>query len=87
MWSQGKNFERTFTHPKCGVRAKYPKFDSLLKLQAKYDPTKMFESRLFSKVANRESFSYTPGCRWVDSGGGGGGRVFWGATAADCTAP
>lgn len=60
---KGKNFARTFTHPKCNLRAKYPKFDKLLTLQAKYDPQKMFESELFSKVANKESFSYTPGCR------------------------
>lgn len=58
----GKNFDRTFTHPKCGVRAMYPKFGELLKLQAKYDPGKMLEPRLFRKVADRESFTYTPGC-------------------------
>jgi hypothetical protein len=41
----------------------YPKFGELLKLQAKYDPAKMFEPRLFRKVADKESFTYTPGCR------------------------
>lgn len=60
---RGKNFDRTFTHPKCGVRSMYPKFGELLKLQAKYDPGKMLEPRLFRKVADRESFTYTPGCR------------------------
>jgi hypothetical protein len=34
MLLQGKNFDRTFTHPRCGIRNKYPKIDQLLKLQA-----------------------------------------------------
>jgi hypothetical protein len=44
------------------VRAKYPKFDNLLKLQAKHDPTKMFESRLFSRVVAGDTYKLTAGC-------------------------
>eukprot|EP00775_Hariotina_reticulata_P005676 gene5676-5914_t len=58
----GKNFDRTFTYPKCSTRAKYPKFNELLKLQSAYDPNKMFESRLFSKVINNEGFKLGPEC-------------------------
>lgn len=63
MRCRGKNFERTFTHPKCGVRGLYPKFDKLLALQAKHDPAKLMEPKLFSKVANKQTYSLTPGCR------------------------
>eukprot|EP00878_Enallax_costatus_P023925 GHUV01025491.1.p3 GENE.GHUV01025491.1~~GHUV01025491.1.p3 ORF type:complete len:128 (+),score=27.51 GHUV01025491.1:1430-1813(+) len=58
----GKNHERTFTYPKCSVRAMYPKFNELLKLQSAHDPAKMFEPRLFKKVANNESFVLSPRC-------------------------
>eukprot|EP00878_Enallax_costatus_P039822 GHUV01045739.1.p1 GENE.GHUV01045739.1~~GHUV01045739.1.p1 ORF type:complete len:480 (+),score=92.29 GHUV01045739.1:93-1532(+) len=58
----GKNHERTFTYPKCSVRAMYPKFNELLKLQSAHDPAKMFEPRLFKKVANNESFVPSPRC-------------------------
>lgn len=61
--NRGKNFERTFTHPKCGIRAKYPKFAQLLALQTKYDPANMLQPRLFQKVVNKESYTLTPGCR------------------------
>ena len=46
----GKNFDRTFTHPKCPVRAKYPKFNDMVSMQERYDPTRSFESALFAKV-------------------------------------
>jgi hypothetical protein len=59
---QGKNHERTFTYPKCSVRAMYPKFDQLLKLQQQHDPAGMFEPRLFRKVVRNESFALTPRC-------------------------
>lgn len=63
----GKNFQRTFTHPTCGVRAKYPKFDELLKLQAAHDPARMFEPRLFSRIVKRDSYKLTPRCSlWMD---------------------
>eukprot|EP00878_Enallax_costatus_P001016 GHUV01001150.1.p1 GENE.GHUV01001150.1~~GHUV01001150.1.p1 ORF type:complete len:631 (+),score=62.78 GHUV01001150.1:321-2213(+) len=58
----GKNFDRTFTFPKCGIRAKYPKFDGLLKLQKAHDPEKMFEPELFNKVVKNEKFALTPHC-------------------------
>eukprot|EP00878_Enallax_costatus_P000622 GHUV01000724.1.p1 GENE.GHUV01000724.1~~GHUV01000724.1.p1 ORF type:complete len:626 (+),score=75.62 GHUV01000724.1:267-2144(+) len=58
----GKNFDRTFSFPKCGIRAKYPKFGDLLKLQKAHDPKKMFESRLFSRVVQNGKFALTPRC-------------------------
>lgn len=58
----GKNFDRTFTHPKCGIRAKYPKFDSLLALQKAYDPARLFEPQLFRSVVDKTSYKLTPGC-------------------------
>jgi hypothetical protein len=62
LFLQGKNHERTFTYPKCSVRAMYPKFDKLLKLQEQHDPAGMFEPRLFRRVARNESFTLTPRC-------------------------
>ncbi|WIA23842.1 hypothetical protein OEZ85_013501 [Tetradesmus obliquus] len=58
----GKNFDRTFTHPRCGIRAKYPKFDQLLQLQQQHDPARMFTPRLFSRMANKQSYTLSPGC-------------------------
>lgn len=60
---RGKNFDRTFTHPKCPVRPMYPKFGQLLQLQQKYDPAEMLKPRLFQKVADKEGYTYIPGCR------------------------
>jgi hypothetical protein len=37
----GKLHPRTFLHPKCPVRPLYPKFDAMLRLQAKVDPEKV----------------------------------------------
>lgn len=61
---RGKNFDRTFTHPKCPVRPMYPKFGQLVQLQQKYDPAEMLKPRLFQKVADKESYTYSPGCRY-----------------------
>lgn len=58
----GKNFERTFLHPTCKTRAKYPHFDKLLALQAQHDPARMFEPRLFSRMAKGEKYQLSPGC-------------------------
>jgi hypothetical protein len=58
----GKNVERTFTHAGHPIRPRYPMFDRLLGLQAKFDPGRVFEPPLFSKVARQEGFSLYPGC-------------------------
>jgi len=58
----GKNWERTFTHPQCPVRPRYPHFDDLLAVQAKVDPDKVFEPPLFTKLVNNQGPNYYPGC-------------------------
>ncbi|KAF8060339.1 GULLO1 [Scenedesmus sp. PABB004] len=58
----GKNFDRTFTHPRCGVRGKYPKFNQLEALQARYDPGRLLTPRLFAKVAAGEAYALSPRC-------------------------
>eukprot|EP00775_Hariotina_reticulata_P007191 gene7191-7405_t len=58
----GKNHERTFLHPTCKVKAKYPKFDELVKLQTQHDPARLFEPRLFSRVAAGDTYKLSPGC-------------------------
>jgi hypothetical protein len=60
---QGKNFDRTFTHPKCPVPPLYPKFDQLLALSKQHDPAGMFRTRLFNKMVKRDKFDLTPRCR------------------------
>jgi hypothetical protein len=59
---QGKNFDRTFTHPRCGIRNKYPKFDQLLKLQDAYDPARMFVPRLLQRLQSDQPYTLSPGC-------------------------
>jgi hypothetical protein len=46
----GKNFDRTFTHPKCPIRPKYPGFARQLAAQKRYDPAGMYQPALFAKV-------------------------------------
>jgi hypothetical protein len=58
----GKNWDRTFTHPKCPVRARYPQFDDLLALQARVDPQKVFEPPLFTKIVSGAGPNYYPSC-------------------------
>jgi hypothetical protein len=60
---QGKNFDRTFTHPRCPVAPLYPKFNQLLALSKQYDPAGMFRTRLFDRMAKRGRFDLTPRCR------------------------
>jgi len=58
----GKNFERTFTHPKCPVRPKYKNFGKALEVAKKYDPLAMYQPALFKKVASGTPYSYFPRC-------------------------
>lgn len=46
----GKNFDRTFTHPRCGLRKVYPQLDTAVRTAARYDPQGMFRPALFDKV-------------------------------------
>jgi hypothetical protein len=47
----GKNFDRTFTHPRCGLRKKYTQLDAAVRTAARYDPQGMFRPALFDKVS------------------------------------
>lgn len=58
----GKNFDRTFTAPNNPLRTRYPLFDQLLKQQAKYDPNKIYEPLLFTKMAKGATYALTPKC-------------------------
>jgi L-gulonolactone oxidase len=58
----GKNFWRTYTHPTCHVRDRYPKFDEAMAAAAKYDPKRMFESKLMKEVRDKGKAEYFPGC-------------------------
>jgi len=58
----GKNTERTYLHPKCGIKAKYPLLPKLQSIQDKYDPLKVYEPRLFSQLVAGEAYSLQPQC-------------------------
>ncbi|WIA09638.1 hypothetical protein OEZ85_009026 [Tetradesmus obliquus] len=58
----GKNFDRTFTHPKCPVAPLYPRFGQLLALSRQHDPAGLFRTRLFDSMAQQGRFEPTPHC-------------------------
>jgi hypothetical protein len=61
---RGKNFARTFTHPKCSIKDRYPRsFDKVLALQDKHDPNKVFEPELWQHIRQHKPFDFYP--RWV----------------------
>jgi hypothetical protein len=62
---QGKNFDRTFSHPKCPVAPLYPKFEQLLSLSKQYDPAGMFRTRLFNSMTQQGAFELQPQCRYA----------------------
>eukprot|EP00882_Tetradesmus_deserticola_P001995 GHRQ01002140.1.p1 GENE.GHRQ01002140.1~~GHRQ01002140.1.p1 ORF type:complete len:593 (+),score=177.48 GHRQ01002140.1:42-1820(+) len=59
----GKNFDRTFTHPRCPVTKLYPRFNQLLALAKRYDPAGMFKTRLFDVMVKQGKFELTPQCK------------------------
>lgn len=58
----GKNFDRTFLHPKCPIVPMYPKFNTLVGLSKKYDPAGMLKPHLFDRMAAQGSYELTPHC-------------------------
>lgn len=58
----GKNFDRTYTSPACPVRDHWPGLARLAQLQAKYDPSKVFEPPLMSKVVSGAPAAAFPRC-------------------------
>ena len=58
----GKNYDRTFTHPDCPLRGRFPNFDRQLELQARYDPNKVFEPVLMQQIITGTPNVYSPQC-------------------------
>lgn len=58
----GKNFDRTFLHPRCPITPLYPKFETLLNLAKQHDPASMFKTHLFEHMVKRDSFDVSPQC-------------------------
>lgn len=58
----GKNYDRTFAHPDCPLRDRFPNFDQQLQLQAQYDPAKVFEPVLMHQIINKIPNMYGPQC-------------------------
>jgi L-gulonolactone oxidase len=58
----GKNYDRTYVHPDCPVRDNLPQFGEVLKLQSKYDPDRVFEAPLITRMAARAPPPKYPGC-------------------------
>lgn len=46
----GKNFDRTYMHPRCPLRDNVADFAGLLKVREQYDPDHVFEPPLMTKV-------------------------------------
>lgn len=60
----GKNWDRTFTNPKCPVAPKYGKgIAALSKLQDKYDPSRVYEPELWRRMVKDEKYWLKPKCQ------------------------
>jgi hypothetical protein len=58
----GKNYRRTFTHPKCTIAERFgPAMDVARRMQAKHDPDRIFEPELWKSINNPEYALY-PRC-------------------------
>lgn len=58
----GKNFDRTFTHPSCRLSQRYTALPRMLTLQKQYDPLRMFEPELMTRVIKGTSSPASPEC-------------------------
>lgn len=58
----GKNYDRTFLHPRCPIVPLYPKFGTLLDLANQYDPAGMFKTQLFDRMVAQDSIKPFPQC-------------------------
>jgi hypothetical protein len=58
----GKNYRRTFTHPKCTIAERFgPAMDVARRMQDKHDPDRIFEPELWKSINNPEYALY-PRC-------------------------
>lgn len=64
---QGKNFQRTFTSPRCPISKRFPNsFDRALDIQKQHDPDYIFEPELFTHVRTGQPYPLYPGCAGFD---------------------
>ncbi|KAI8472152.1 MAG: hypothetical protein J3K34DRAFT_415296 [Monoraphidium minutum] len=60
----GKNWDRTFTNPRCPVVPKYgPGLARMTAMQDKYDPQRVFEPELFTRAIAGEKYALKPKCQ------------------------
>eukprot|EP00878_Enallax_costatus_P039544 GHUV01045351.1.p1 GENE.GHUV01045351.1~~GHUV01045351.1.p1 ORF type:complete len:168 (+),score=22.98 GHUV01045351.1:76-579(+) len=64
---QGKNFQRTFTSPRCPIPQRFPtSFSRAVELQKQHDPNYIFEPELFNKIRTNSPYELYPGCAGLD---------------------
>lgn len=54
----GKNYLRTFTHPKCPIKPLYPAFDAAVEQINRADPKKIYEPTLWTQACMLVSVYY-----------------------------
>jgi hypothetical protein len=59
---RGKNYLRTFTHPRCPLRARFPALPATLALQSRYDPDKVFQPTVFGDILEGRPYKLYPQC-------------------------
>jgi hypothetical protein len=60
----GKNWDRTFTNPRCPLAAKYgDNLKAMTKMQDKYDPERVFEPQLWARVVAGDGYQLKPKCQ------------------------
>ncbi|WIA11663.1 hypothetical protein OEZ85_011764 [Tetradesmus obliquus] len=60
----GKNWDRTFTNPRCPVAAKLGEnFKKMVAMQDKYDPERVYEPELWSRLAAGQGYALKPKCQ------------------------
>jgi hypothetical protein len=59
----GKNWDRTFTNPKCPVAPKYGDgIQKMAAMQDKHDPNRTYEPELWSRMLKNEQYVTYPRC-------------------------
>ena len=59
----GKNWDRTFTNPRCPVPPKYGAgMARMQQLQAKHDPARSFEPELWTRMTQGTKYALYPRC-------------------------
>ena len=58
----GKNFDRTYMHPRCPVRDTARDFAGLLAVRDRHDPQRVMEPPLMAAVAARQANPLYPRC-------------------------